>query len=170
MRQYKILLVDDSRNMLRSLKRSLRQEDFSIYTAESSKEALAVLKKEPIDLIISDENMPGGSGTELLEIARSLYPDTIRIMLTGMTDIEVAKRAINNGEIYRFFTKPWDQFELVLSVRYALRQKQIEEENTNLKSMVNDQREMLRQLEKKYPGIATKNTANSGAIILDGEE
>jgi DNA-binding NtrC family response regulator len=136
-------------------------------TAESAQEALAVLEKEVVDVIITDENMPGISGTELLRLVKERYPDTVRIMLTGLTDIEVAKNAINNGEIYRFFNKPWDDFELLVSVRYALKQKLVEQENARLKSIVKTQEEMFKRLEEQYPGITQKRVAEDGAIIID---
>jgi DNA-binding NtrC family response regulator len=136
-------------------------------TAESAQEAMAVLEKEVVDVIITDENMPGISGTELLRLVKERYPDTVRIMLTGLTDIEVAKNAINNGEIYRFFNKPWDDFELLVSVRYALKQKLVEQENARLKSIVKTQEGMFKRLEEQYPGITQKRVAEDGAIIID---
>jgi len=136
-------------------------------TAESAQEGMAVLEKEVVDVIITDENMPGISGTELLRLVKERYPDTVRIMLTGLTDIEVAKNAINNGEIYRFFNKPWDDFELVVSVRYALKEKLVEQENARLKSIVKTHEETFKQLEEQYPGITQKRVAEDGAIIID---
>ena len=165
--QFKILLVDDSPNVLKALQRTFRAEGYTMLTAESAQEALAVLEKEVVDVIITDENMPGISGTELLRLVKERYPDTVRIMLTGLTDIEVAKNAINNGEIYRFFSKPWDDFELLISVRYALQQKTVERENTRLKSIVKTRKEMLKQLEGQPPGITRKRFAEDGAIIID---
>jgi DNA-binding NtrC family response regulator len=165
--QFKILLVDDSPNVLKALQRTFRAEGYTMLTAESAQGGMAVLEKEVVDVIITDENMPGISGTELLRLVKERYPDTVRIMLTGLTDIEVAKNAINNGEIYRFFNKPWDDFELVVSVRYALKQKLVEQENARLKSIVKTQEEMFKRLEEQYPGITQKRVAEDGAIIID---
>lgn len=165
--RFKILLVDDSPNVLKALQRAFRAEGYTMLTAESAQEAMAVLEKEAVDVIISDENMPGISGTELLRLVKERYPDTVRIMLTGLTDIEVAKNAINNGEIYRFFNKPWDDFELLISVRHALQQKTVERENARLKSIVKTQEETFKQLEEQYPGITQKRVAEDGAIIID---
>ena len=165
--RFKILLVDDSPNVLKALQRTFRAEDYTTLKAESALEAMAVIENEVIDVIISDENMPGISGTELLRVMKDRYPHTVRIMLTGLTDIEVAKNAINKGEIYRFFNKPWDDFELLISVRYALEQKKIERENARLKSIVRTQEKLLKQLEEQYPGITQKRVAEDGAIIID---
>lgn len=167
MSQYKILLVDDSSNVLKALKRSFVSEGYEIHTAQSAEDALKVLNAVGIDLIITDENMPGVSGTELLKKIKDLYPDTVRIMLTGVTDMGVAKRAINSGEIYKFFTKPWDDFELLLSVRYALKEKSLEKENIKLKKAVEEQKEILINLEKEHPGITEKNVDSDGCIIID---
>lgn len=167
MHKSKILLVDDSSCTLKALLRIFKPEGYNIFTAESAQDAMKIIAKEDIDLIITDQNMPEVSGNELLITIRKLYPDIIRIMLTGLTDIEVAKKAINTGEIYRFFNKPWDDFELLVSVRYALKQRTLEKENEQLKSTVNKQDSLLRQLEKEYPGIMEKKVNEDGAIIID---
>ena len=167
LRNFKILLVDDSQNVLNALKRTFKIEDYRLFFAKSAKEALTVLKENDIDLIISDENMPQVSGTELLKIAKSQYPSVIRMMLTGLTDFEIVKNAINNGEIYKFFNKPWDDFELLLSVRYALHQKTLEEENSRLKNSLKERDEYLSELENNYPGITKKKLSSDGSIILD---
>ncbi len=167
MHQFKILLVDDSPNMLKALERTFKSEEYELFLALSAKEALEILKNEDIDLIISDENMPEISGTDLLKAVKLQYPSVIRMMLTGLTDFEIVKNAINKGEIYKFFNKPWDDFELLLSVRYALKQKALEKENLQLKSKLNTQEKILRQLEIKYPGISEKKMSRDGSIIID---
>ncbi len=169
MRQFKILLVDDSPNILKALKRTFKSEDYSLFTAESAIEALAILKKTSVDLIISDEHMPGCNGSELFKRTCELYPDTIRFMITGLSNIEDVKNAINKGEIYRFFTKPWDDFELLLSVRYALKQKTLKTENKTLRRAVEKQDQILNKLEKENPGITKVNLTETGAIVLDSE-
>lgn len=167
MHQFKILLVDDSKMILKSLSRVFKPAGYKIYTAESANEAYIILKSENIDLLITDQNMPGVTGTDLLRTALKHFPDVIRIMITGMTDIHVAQKAINSGEIYRFFNKPWNDFELLTAVQRALNQKQLVDENDQLKSKVNTQEEALRELEKKYPGITSKNISPDGAHIIE---
>lgn len=169
MQQFKILLVDDSKSILRALKRTFKSEGYDIFTAESAYEAMEIFANEEIDLIITDENMPGISGTELLARTRKMYPDVIRMMLTGATDIEVAREAINKGEVYKFFGKPWDDLELLVSVQYALQHRETEKENKRLKKVVGEQQNLLRQLEKEYPGISEVTKANDGTIILEND-
>ena len=162
-----ILLVDDSPSILKALQRTLRAEGYRTYTANSADEALQVMDGVNIDLIVTDENMPGTSGTKLLQVVRDKFPEVIRFMLTGATDIEVAKNAINKGEIRRFFTKPWDDFELQIAVRQALDQKELERENQRLRGVVQEQEDMLKDLERRYPGISEKNVEADGTIIID---
>jgi two-component system, probable response regulator PhcQ len=167
MEQFKILLVDDSPNVLSALIRVFKSEGYKIFTADSGKHALEIMKKEDIDLIICDENMPEMPGLELLRFARIQYPQIIRIMLTGMFDLELAKNAINKGEVYKFFNKPWDDFELIISVRYALKQKSLESEYMKLKNVVDNQNKLLQSLEKEYPGISKKSMTADGSVIIE---
>src|SRR4030042_375317 len=103
-----VLLVDDEANVLRSLERTLRNEEYAILTAGSAAEALDILETMPVDLIISDLGMPGMNGFELLKTVKGKYPAVARIILTGQSDTPTVLRAINEGEVFRFFTKPWD--------------------------------------------------------------
>jgi len=167
MPQHRILLVDDSPSVLKALRRTFALEDWDTICATSAAGAMKVLAEQDVDIIITDETMPGITGTELLEQVRDLYPEIIRIMLTGATDIEVAKRAVNQGAIYRFFTKPWEDYELLLAVMHALKARELEEENVRLKSSVKKQEQFLSELENEYPGIAERRLTDDGAIIID---
>ena len=167
MSQPKVLLVDDSPNILKALQRTFKLANYSIDCAESAAEAMKILMNGDIDVIISDENMPGVSGTDLLKMSRDMYPDVIRMMLTGSDDMEIAKRAINEGAIWRFFTKPWDDFELLVAVRQAVQMKRIDAENRVLKETVMKKDELLESLKKEHPDIAVRNMTPDGAIIID---
>ncbi|RKX20080.1 MAG: response regulator [Candidatus Zixiibacteriota bacterium] len=167
MSQFKLLLVDDSHNILKSLKRVFLSEGYDIHFADSAENALKVLNVEPIDLIITDENMPGTSGTDLLIRIKDLYPEIIRIMITGASDIEVAMKAINAGQIYRFFTKPWNDFDLLLAVRYALKEKALKIENKELKKVIKSQQCILEKLEDEHPGIGEIKVDEEGCIIIN---
>ncbi|MDD4051795.1 MAG: response regulator [candidate division Zixibacteria bacterium] len=170
MKERVILLVDDSPSVLNALKRTFRLTGgYRSITAESAREALDILQEESIDVLITDENMPEMAGTELLRIVRVMYPSVIKMMLTGRTDVEVAKDAINSGQIYRFFNKPWDDYELLLSVRQALQQKQLEEENARLRATVERQQEVLKGLEERNQGITGRESAESGVAMEDGK-
>lgn len=167
MSQHSILLVDDSPSILKALRRTFELEDWETICVPSASEALKTLADRSVDVIISDETMPEISGTELLERVRELYPSIIRMMLTGATDIEVAKRAINQGAIYRFFTKPWQDHELLLAIMHALKVRDLEIENSKLKSSVRKQEHLLQDLESQYPGITERRLTEDGAIIID---
>lgn len=118
----KILFVDDEENVLQSMKRQLRKR-FPMQTALSGDEALRVLKeKGPFAVIVSDMRMPGMNGVELLSRVKNLYPDTVRIMLTGNADQETAMEAVNDGQIFRFLTKPCSMATLVPALALAQRQ------------------------------------------------
>lgn len=162
-----MLLVDDSPEILKALTRTFKLAKYSVFCTESAAEAMKILVDEDVDVIISDENMPGVSGTDLLKMARDMYPKVIRMMLTGSDDIEIAKRAINEGEIWRFFTKPWGDFELLVAVRQAVQMRRLDRENTALKSTIRKKDELLAALKKEHPGIAEKTLAADGAIIID---
>jgi diguanylate cyclase (GGDEF)-like protein/PAS domain S-box-containing protein len=116
-----LLLVDDEPNIINSLTRLLRREAYQILMASSPLEAFEVLAKHPVQVILSDQRMPDMSGTEFFSRVRQLYPDTIRIVLTGYTDLDSVTDAINRGAIYKFLTKPWDDDLLREQVREAFR-------------------------------------------------
>lgn len=126
--RFALLLVDDEKNILKSLRRVFFAENHDIFVASSGKEALAVLEHEHIDLIISDYKMPEMTGVELLVEAKNRWPDTIRIMLTGYAEIKIILSAINEGAIYKFITKPWNDDDLRLTVTLALQHKALLEE------------------------------------------
>ncbi len=115
-----ILFVDDEVNILKALARLFRTEPVRVYTASSGEEAFETLSSESIQLVVSDQNMPRLRGVQLLEEIRQRWPDVIRMMLTGYTEMHIAVQAINRGEIYRLITKPWNDEELRAIVRQAL--------------------------------------------------
>jgi DNA-binding NtrC family response regulator len=161
-----ILIVDDEPDVISAIKRSLMEETYDIHTANSGVEGLKILKGHKIKLVISDEMMPGMSGTEFLSAVKNIFPATIRIMLTGHASIQAAMKAVNNGEIYRFFSKPWDNIELNLSIRSAIEKYNLEEENRSLLKTVKRQASELKQLEKMHPGITSLKKDDEGHFIL----
>ncbi len=121
----KILFVDDEPNVLQSMERQLRKR-FSLKTAEGGEEALRMMKEEgPFAVIVSDMRMPGMDGVQLLSRAKDLYPDTVRLMLTGNADQDTAVDAVNTGHIFRFLNKPCATPTLVTSLALALRQHRL---------------------------------------------
>jgi DNA-binding NtrC family response regulator len=161
-----ILIVDDEPNVLSALQRIFMDEQCNIYTAQSGAEGMNVLKSNPIKLVISDEMMPGMSGSEFLSLVKEHFPDVIRIMLTGQASIDAAMRAINKGEIYRFFTKPWDDVEIRLAVRAAVEKYDLEEENRRLIETVRNQAINLKLIERQFPGITELQRDDGGRIVL----
>jgi diguanylate cyclase (GGDEF)-like protein/PAS domain S-box-containing protein len=116
-----LLLVDDEPNVIHALKRLFRREGYRMLTAGSARDALELLAMEPVQVIISDQRMPEMSGVEFLSRVKDLYPDTIRIVLSGYSDINTVTEAINRGAIWKYFTKPWDDETLREEVRRAFR-------------------------------------------------
>jgi response regulator RpfG family c-di-GMP phosphodiesterase len=106
-----VLYVDDEENNLIAFKASFRRY-FSVYTAISAAEAEVILGKNTIHVLITDQRMPETLGTELLAKAVKDYPDQIRILLSGFSDIEALKDAVNRGQIFRYLSKPWNDDEL----------------------------------------------------------
>lgn len=127
-----LLLVDDEENILSSLRRLLRRDGYRILTASSGQEGLAILDSESVDVIISDQRMPHMTGVEFLRQAKERRPETIRMVLSGYTDLESVTNAINQGDIYRFLTKPWDDDHLRANIEEAFRRKAMADENLRL--------------------------------------
>ena len=120
-----VLLVDDEAKVLRGLARVLRGQPYRLHTARSADEAMHTLRARHVDVIVADEKMPGMSGTELLAWAAESYPQVMRILLTGHASAETAIRAINEGEVFQFLTKPCDGAKLAVAIRKALNQKEL---------------------------------------------
>lgn len=119
--QQTLLLVDDEPNVLSALTRLLRREGYRILTAASPLAAFEILAQNKVQVIVSDQRMPDMTGTEFFSRVRLLYPSTMRIVLTGYTEIDSVKAAINRGAIYKFLTKPWEDDELREQIREAFR-------------------------------------------------
>ena len=127
-----LLLVDDEQNIVSALKRLLRRDDYQILTAYSGQEGLDVLAANAVDVIVSDQRMPGMIGADFLRAAKGLYPETIRIMLSGYTELQSVTDAVNEGAIYKFLTKPWDDEQLRGHIAEAFRLKEIADDNERL--------------------------------------
>jgi len=118
--QHQILLVDDDPNLLRGLTRALHRQPYEILTARSADEAQDIVRRWPVSLVVSDENMPGMPGTKFMAWIARNCPDIVRIVLTGFGTQEIVLKAINEGHVYKFFTKPCDVFELAMAIRTGL--------------------------------------------------
>ncbi|GAB4330373.1 MAG: hypothetical protein OHK0038_04690 [Flammeovirgaceae bacterium] len=127
----KILYIDDEPENLTSFKFVFRKY-YDIFLANSAMEGMEILKKENIQLIITDQRMPKMTGVEFLEWTTKDYPQVIRMILTGYSDIEAIIYAINKGEVYRYITKPWEKDEMKITIDNALRTYHLKRENQSL--------------------------------------
>ena len=140
----KLLLVDDEENIVRSLVRLLRRDGYNILTANSGKEGLEVLSQNSgIGVIVSDQRMPEMSGVEFLSEVKELYPDTVRIVLSGYTDLNSVTDAINRGAIYKFLTKPWEDDLIRENIKGAFKHFELVKENKRLTEELKHANEML---------------------------
>ena len=131
-----LLLVDDEEGILASLKRLLRRDGYTIVTANSAAQGLQRLAEYEVDVIVSDQRMPGMTGVEFLRRIKELYPHTIRMVLSGYTEMQSIIDAVNEGAIYKFLTKPWDDSRLREHIAEAFRQKDLADENRRLARQV----------------------------------
>lgn len=134
-----VLLVDDEESILNSLRRLLRSQPYEVVLASGGAQALEIMATRPIDLVMSDARMPGMDGATLLAEVHRLYPTTSRILLTGYADLTTIIKAINDGQIHRYISKPWNDEELQLVLQQTLEHQRLErltlEQNDQLKAL-----------------------------------
>ena len=162
-----ILIVDDQALIRDLLGDALLRENYTVLSAESAEQALAVLDSNPVDVVISDEVMPGMAGSDFLAIVRRKYPETIRMILSGRAHLDAAVKAINKGEVYRFFTKPCSVVDLMVSIKQGLNQKALERENRNLLRLLKEKNACEQALKQEHPEIFQVKRDASGAVIID---
>ncbi|MBA3239013.1 MAG: response regulator [Parachlamydiaceae bacterium] len=133
-----ILYVDDEPNNLLAFSATFRRY-FNIFTAESGKQGIDILRQHPIELIITDQRMPEMTGVQFLEAIMPDFPDAMRLILTGYTDVEAIIKAINTGRVYRYITKPWNEEDLKTIIDSALKTYRLERENKELISKLNEE-------------------------------
>jgi DNA-binding NtrC family response regulator len=132
----RILIIDDEVHVLRALLRALQDEGYEVVTATNAEDALELVRRHKFKVIITDERMPGMYGSELLATISLRQPEVVKMMLTGYASVEAAIRAVNEGEIYRFLVKPWDDFELKMSIRAGIEKYDLEMKNRKLQALV----------------------------------
>jgi len=162
-----ILLVDDEPNVTDALKRALRREPYEVLTTVSGAEAQQILERQHVDVVISDEQMPGMSGSEFLAKVRKQFPHTIRMIRSGHASLDAAVRAINEGEVYRFFLKPCNPTDLIYTIQQALTHKRLEEQSRRLLREYQRQAAMLAKLNHNGPDLLRLATDAHGAVIID---
>lgn len=155
-----LLIVDDEINIISSLSRLLRRDGYKIYKANSAKEGMDVLADNDVGVIISDQRMPETTGTEFLNNVKELYPDTVRIVLSGYTDLNTITEAINQGYIYKFLTKPWDDDLIRKNILEAFDHYELKQENVRLN----------KDLKIAYDDLAKLNSDLEKRVILKTKE
>ena len=161
-----ILVVDDEESVRESLTSVLSREGYTVHPAEDAEQGLRILKEQAVHLVISDHNMPRMTGVEFLKLVRERHPHVLRIMLTGDPDPQTIIRSINEGEVYRFIKKPWDNTMLRVTVYFAFETIQLEAENRRLLAALRRQMQFLRDLEKDFPYLAALTRDEDAALLL----
>jgi len=168
-----LLLVDDEANITTSIRRLMRGEGYQILVAESGQQGLELLATHHVGVIISDQRMPEMTGVEFLRRVKRLYPDTVRIVLSGYTDLKSITDAINEGAIYRFLTKPWEDDQLLNNVREAFQRYELKRENSQLAmqlKLANEELSVINRDLELYARTKVKETLHSiGALQVSQE-
>ncbi len=167
-----ILLVDDEESILSALKRVLRREGYRILACSSGVDGMSLLEENgcAIGVVVSDFRMPGMNGVEFLSRVRAHHPTTIRIILSGYADAEMVQSAINQGEVYRFVSKPWDDEELRATIRASIRQFEATRAARSVLDEVTSLRREMRRLESTPNGSADRTEPDEASTRIDLEE
>ena len=156
--QHTVLFIDDEENILHSLKRLLRKEEYRILTANSGADGLEILKENNIHLVVTDQRMPGMSGTEFLAKVKEKYPEVIRIVLSGYTEVDTITESINKGHIYKFMLKPWNDQNLKLEIKQALEQYDLMQVNKTLHEKLIEKNEELKKINENLELLVRERT------------
>jgi len=162
-----VLFVDDEPHVTAAIRRALRKEPYRVLCVNAPADALDRLRAEPVDVLVSDEQMPGMSGSELLARVRGEHPAVIRMMLTGHATLETVLRAVNDGGIYHIFIKPCNTVELAMTLRHALQRKDLIARSRRLVQVARRQSALVQHLEDTHPGITRVARDDSGAVVID---
>jgi len=160
---HSVLFVDDEVNILKALQRLLRSEDMNVLCASRADEALGMLEQNEVQVVVSDQRMPEMQGVEFLSRVRDRWPDVVRMMLTGYTEMDVAVEAINRGEIYRLITKPWNDDELRATIRQAFDTGDLKTEIKRLNQVTREQNFKLQDMNRNLEGKVRDRTKQLGA-------
>ena len=160
--RFTLLFVDDEENVLKALKRVFMEENYKLLIASNADQALELIDRENIQLVISDFKMPGMHGVDLLREIKKRKPNIIRIMLTGHADVQAVMGAVNEGAVYKFITKPWNDEDLRLSVSLALQQYVLVKENKILKEITKKQQVKI----KNFSALYDKERKALGNILI----
>jgi len=155
----RILCVDDEKSVLKSLQRLFLDEDWEVVIAGSADEGLEILRKDPsFQVIISDYRMPGMTGVDFLREVYKDHPDTVRIVLSGYADTAAIVEAINDGHIYKFIPKPWNDDELKVTIGNAIERFLLHQRNSELSEELRQRNMELERLNEELASLATNRT------------
>ena len=155
--QYNLLIVDDEVSNLHKLRRTFFG-DFRIFEALTGQDAIQLLRKQDVDVIITDQRMPETTGIDVLRESLLLQPEAVRIILTGYTEIDYLMDAINEGQVHRYITKPWEPFSLKQTVMQDLELVHLKREHRLLQEQLRIARQVQSRLfPQKLPEIPTLN-------------
>src|SRR6266550_4107204 len=158
-RRHSILVVDDERDVVQSVKDLLRL-DYDVFTATKAADGLKILEERPIDVIMSDQRMPEMTGVQFLQHVKAPHPDATRLLFTGYADIHAVIDAINQGNVYRYITKPWDPDELQTIIREACERH----------DLIVQRRVLMDQLEKTNAELREANDLKAAFIQVASHE
>jgi len=165
-----ILLVDDETHVTDALARHFPKQEYRIHKASSAAEAYGILDRVAVDVVVSDERMPGESGSEFLANVRRRFPKSVRIILSGQASLEAAIRAINEGEVYRFFLKPCDPTDLIFTIRRALEHQRLAEQSRALLREFRKQAALLDAAHNGGSPLLDVHRDASGAVLIDEDD
>jgi DNA-binding NtrC family response regulator len=164
---FTILFVDDEPAILRSIARALTGSPFDVVTAEGAAAALALLRQRSVDVLVSDIDMPGMSGLELVKIVHREFPATLRMLLTGAGSLARTLEAINEGEVHRFFNKPFDLALFNATMTAVAERIEALRRSGELDARKARQAEFFRWIERVYPGTLDVARSERGEILVD---
>lgn len=173
-----VLLLDDEQNVLQALQRSLRQiskeMQLKIELFTSPQAAIQRLGETPFDFVISDYHMPTMNGVDFLRIAKEVQPDAVRMMLSASADFNTIIGAINEAEVFRYISKPWNVTELRETIQLAVQRREQVLEDRRLadelrvqRGQMSPQEQEAKRLEESDPGITKVKWGPDGAVLLD---
>ena len=163
--KHTILVVDNEKLFIEYIQSMLSGENYNVITASSGQEGLEILKKQSVNMVISEYKIPLMNGLEFLEKVRIIYPDILTIMVTDQPDIKLAIKAINEAGVYKFLLKPWDDIEFKNAIKKTLESLQVIKERDGLIRKVKTHEATLKDLEKRYPGITKVARDQDGNIL-----
>ena len=158
MHQHTVLCVDDEQSIINSIKRLVRKENYRLLTANSGRDGLNILADNDVQIVISDQRMPEMNGTEFLKQVKELYPHVLRIILSGYTEVDSITEAINEGSVYKFFLKPWNDHNLKLEIRQALEQYDLIQANKHLHEKVIAKNNELKNINDNLEAVVKERT------------